>query len=136
LASAFAGDNERMEREAIAIVHGGLYVLCSQHVQKGLPLAFRLGSSLKVLMNSVADVDLPNVKQTLWHQAHADLSLFIPGFSHEFLLCPTCFRQMRFDELSIEHIIPRQAVDRDPKDVREAMRAIKGADLLFCAINH
>ena len=31
------------------------------------------------------------------------------------------FPSMRFDELSIEHIIPRQAVDRDPKDVREAI---------------
>jgi hypothetical protein len=72
-------------------------------------------------MDFVADIDLPSVKQTLWHQAHADLRSFMPGFSHEFLLYPTCFRQMRFDDLSIEHIIPRQAVDRDPKDVREAI---------------
>ena len=72
-------------------------------------------------MKFISDIDLPSVKQTLWHQVHEDLRSFVPGFSHEFLLCPACFRPMRFDELSIEHIIPQQAVDHDPKDVREAI---------------
>jgi hypothetical protein len=73
-------------------------------------------------MDIIADIDLPGVKEILWHQMHADLKSLVPWFSdHELLLCPTCFRLMKFDELSVEHIIPKQALDDDPKAVREAI---------------
>lgn len=97
-------------------------MLCSLRVEQDCVLhGARFGSRLKAGMSFASDIDLPGVKQTLWHQAHADLRSFVPEFSHEFLLCPACFRSMKVDELSIEHIIPQQAVDCDPKDVREAI---------------
>jgi hypothetical protein len=85
-------------------------------------LRLRVGIIVEELMETATDIDLPGVKETLWHQMHADLRSLVPWFTdHEFLLCPTCFRQMKFDELSLEHIIPKQAVADDPQAAREAV---------------
>jgi hypothetical protein len=70
-----------------------------------------------------ADIDFPGIKATLWHEMHGDLRLLVPWFNdhHEFLWCPTCLRLMRFEELSLEHIIPQRAIADDPKAAREAV---------------
>jgi hypothetical protein len=69
----------------------------------------------------MAEINLPNVKELLWQQMHADLRSFIPRFPHNELMCPACFRHVNFHELSLEHIIPQQAVERDSIEVREAI---------------
>ena len=70
----------------------------------------------------MTDIDLPGVKEMLWYKMHADLKSLVPWFAdYELLLCPTCFRPVKFDEFSLEHIIPKQALADDPKDVREAV---------------
>jgi hypothetical protein len=70
-----------------------------------------------------ADIDWPGAKETLWHKLHADLRSLVPWFTdhHDLLLCPACLRQMKFEELSVDHIIPKQALADDPKAVREAI---------------
>jgi hypothetical protein len=72
-------------------------------------------------MSAPSEIDLPGVKEVLWQQMYADLRSFIPHFPDNEIMCPACFRHMKFEELSLEHIIPRQAVDCDPIEVREAI---------------
>ncbi len=67
-------------------------------------------------------VDKPDLKQILWHQMRGDLKSLVPWFAdRELLLCPTCFRPLPFEDFSLEHIIPKQALKRDPLDVRQAI---------------
>jgi hypothetical protein len=67
------------------------------------------------------EINLPNVKELLWQQMHADLRSFIPHFPDDEIMCPACLRHMKFEELSLEHIIPQQAVNCDPIEVRRAI---------------
>jgi hypothetical protein len=68
------------------------------------------------------DIDLPGAKEKLWHQMQADLRSLVPSFTDsEFLLCPACFRPMKFEDFELEHIIPKQALADDSKAVREAI---------------
>jgi hypothetical protein len=69
----------------------------------------------------MAEINLPNVKELLWQQMHADLRSFIPHFPDDEIMCPACLRHMKFEELSLEHIIPQQAVNCDPIEVRRAI---------------
>lgn len=67
-------------------------------------------------------IDLPALKETLWHQMREDLGNLAPWFrDSELLLCPLCCRALRYDEFSLEHIIPQQALADDPPDVRRAV---------------
>ena len=64
-------------------------------------------------------IDIPAMKELLWHRLRNDLISLVPYFSdNELLLCPACCRPLRFDEFSVEHIIPKQALASDPSDVR------------------
>lgn len=66
-------------------------------------------------------IDRPALKEILWHQMRSDLKSLVPWFAdNDLLLCPTCCRPLRFDEFSLEHIIPKQALASDPSDVRAA----------------
>lgn len=70
----------------------------------------------------MADIDLPALKDILWHKMHGDLKSLVPWFtSHEQILCPVCFRPLRYDDFSLEHIIPKQVVADDPDEVRAAI---------------
>ncbi|MGA9600860.1 MAG: hypothetical protein WBS22_11535 [Methylocystis sp.] len=67
-------------------------------------------------------IDLPALKAILWHEMRDDLKSLVPWFAHnDLLLCPACCRPLPFDEFSLEHIIPRQALACDPLDVRAAI---------------
>ncbi|AZG77175.1 hypothetical protein [Methylocystis rosea] len=67
-------------------------------------------------------IDLPDLKAKLWHQMRHDLKSLVPWFAdNDLLLCPACCRPLRFDEFSLEHIIPQQALACDPLDVRDAV---------------
>jgi hypothetical protein len=68
-------------------------------------------------------IDLPALKEILWHQMRNDLKSLVPWFAdNDLLLCPTCCRPLRFDEFSLEHIIPKQALASDPSDARIAIQ--------------
>ena len=75
------------------------------------------------------------LKEILWHRMRNDLKSLVPWFAdNDLLLCPTCCRPLRFDEFSLEHIIPRQALASDPSDVRVAMRQNERSEMtLLCS---
>ncbi|WP_189485636.1 hypothetical protein [Asticcacaulis endophyticus] len=67
-------------------------------------------------------IDLPAQKQILWHKMRSDLISLVPSFEDkDTILCPTCCRPVCFDDLSVEHIIPKQALALDPADARQAV---------------
>lgn len=64
-------------------------------------------------------VDLPGLKHVLWHKMRDDLKSSVPWFNdNDLLLCPCCCRPLQFEDFSVEHIIPQQAVAGDPLEVR------------------
>jgi hypothetical protein len=67
-------------------------------------------------------IDLPAEKEKLWHSAKADLQSLVPWFRNsDLLLCPACCRPVTYDEMSIEHVLPKQALKKDPVDARTAI---------------
>lgn len=67
-------------------------------------------------------IDMPSLKEILWHGMRDDLKALVPWFANnELLLCPACCRPLSFNEFSLEHIVPRQALACDPSDVRAAV---------------
>jgi hypothetical protein len=67
-------------------------------------------------------IDLPAQKEILWHKLRCDLITLVPYFrDKDVLLCPACCRPVRFDDLSVEHILPKQAVALDPMAARQAI---------------
>ncbi|MGU3541014.1 hypothetical protein [Methylobacterium sp. A54F] len=70
----------------------------------------------------MGEIDLPGLKDLLWHKMRDDLKSLAPWFaSNDLLMCPTCGRALRYDEFSVEHIIPQQAVADDPAAARTAI---------------
>jgi hypothetical protein len=69
-------------------------------------------------------IDLAGAKHLLWHKMRDDLSSFVPYFSqNKLLLCPVCLRPLRFEDFTLEHIIPLQALADDPAAARAVIPA-------------
>src|SRR5262249_29852829 len=69
-------------------------------------------------------IDLAGAKHILWHKMRGDLSSLVPYFSqNELLLCPGCLRALRFEDFTLEHIIPQQALADDPAAARAVIPA-------------
>jgi hypothetical protein len=70
----------------------------------------------------MSEIDLPDTKRLLWTEMRADLVKYVPWFAdNELLLCPICCRALKFEQFSLEHVIPQQAVNSDPLEVRQAI---------------
>lgn len=70
----------------------------------------------------MSEIDLPGLKDRLWYEMRDDLVSLVPWFAdNNLLLCPTCCRALRYEEFSLEHIIPQQAVADDPDLARAAV---------------
>lgn len=82
-------------------------------------------------------IDLPNQKEILWHRMRSDLKSLVPWFHDDDLLfCPTCCRPLKFENFSVEHIIPKQALSCDPVDVRNAIPQNERSGLtLLCSVS-
>lgn len=82
----------------------------------------------------LGEIDLPGLKQTLWHNMRQDLTGIVPWFADNgLLLCPTCCRALPYDGFSIEHIIPQQALADDPQEVKTAISKIDRSGItLLC----
>lgn len=64
-------------------------------------------------------IDLPALKEITWHKMRGDLKSLVPYFAdNDLLLCPACCRPLSYDEFSVEHIVPRQALALDPPEAR------------------
>ncbi|TIW68542.1 MAG: hypothetical protein E5V60_04490 [Mesorhizobium sp.] len=70
----------------------------------------------------MSDVQLPDLKFKLWTMLREDLVQYVPAFEDaDTLLCPICCRPLRYEQFSLEHILPQQAMKLDPTDVRNAI---------------
>lgn len=70
----------------------------------------------------MSDIDVPGLKDMLWHKMRDDLKSLVPWFAdNDLLLCPTCCRPIGYQDFSVEHIIPQQAVANDPAGARAAI---------------
>lgn len=78
----------------------------------------------------------PALKERLWHKMRTDLQKYIPAIANEpLLMCCTCGRFLSFEDFDVEHIIPRQALDNDPKAVREnaaTPKNVRAGTTLLC----
>lgn len=83
------------------------------------------------------EIDNPGLKQTLWHSMRGDLGALMPDILHsDQLMCPACGRFLAIDDFNIEHIVPQQALDDDPHEVRAAIsRNERGVTTLLCKRN-
>ena len=83
----------------------------------------------------MAEIDLPGEKEKIWHRMRDDLKSLVPWFAdYDLVVCPTCLRRITFEEFSLEHIIPQQALDDDHKTAREAVQRNQRAGLtLLCS---
>jgi hypothetical protein len=79
-------------------------------------------------------IDEASLKQTLWHSSRADLAQYAPEIEHSnVLMCPACGRWLLFDDFSLEHIIPKQALAHDPPEAKAAIFASQRAgSMLLC----
>ena len=80
------------------------------------------------------DVDAASLKEILWHRMRSDLARYFPAvLQSDTLMCCTCARFLKFEDFTIEHIIPRQSLADDPKEVRSAITANqRSGNLLLC----
>ena len=52
------------------------------------------------------DLDIPGLKEILWHKMRNDLTCHIPEVANtDLLMCPTV-RFLPFEQFDIEHVIP------------------------------
>jgi hypothetical protein len=81
------------------------------------------------------EIDLPGEREKIWHRMRDDLKSLVPWFAdYDLLLCPTCLRHITFEEFSLEHIIPQQALDEDYETARDAVTRNQRAGLtLLCS---
>lgn len=65
------------------------------------------------------DIADASLKEKLWHSLREDLQAYIPATqSNSLLMCCTCGRFLPYENFSLEHIIPRQALADDPPEVK------------------
>lgn len=80
----------------------------------------------------MSEIDLPRLKDKLWHTMRSDLSALVPWFSdQDVLLCPICCRPLGFEEFFVEHIIPKQALAVDPGPIRSSIPHNERSKLTF-----
>lgn len=80
------------------------------------------------------DVDLASKADVLWHEMRADLEAIIGGpIGSDRLRCCVCGRLLPRSDFSLEHVVPRQALQDDPAFARAALSAsTRSGHLLLC----
>ena len=60
-----------------------------------------------------------SLKEKLWHKMREDLKTYIPEIiDSNAPMCCVCGRVLSYDDFSLEHIIPQQALREDPSDIK------------------
>ena len=63
----------------------------------------------------MSDLYTASIKEKLWHEMRDDLARFVPEVSqNKLLMCCACGRFLTQDFFDLEHLIPQQALKRDP----------------------
>ncbi len=77
-----------------------------------------------------------SLKERLWHRLRQDLARFAPDrMDDDHLMCCACGRFLPYDDLSLEHIIPKQALSDDPIEVKTnplGTKNIRAGTTLLC----
>jgi hypothetical protein len=61
-----------------------------------------------------------SIRDQLWHKMRQDLAKFVPEINgNELLMCCTCGRFLPQECFDLEHLIPQQALKKDPDVVRD-----------------
>jgi hypothetical protein len=83
------------------------------------------------------DLLAASLKEKLWHKLRHDLQSYIPQIQHNnLLMCCTCGRFLPYDEFSLEHIIPQQALADDPPEIKanpETTANTRSGNILLCS---
>ena len=67
-----------------------------------------------------AEIDLPALKDRLWHKMQTDLAQYVPDVvDRKLLMCCACGRFLPIECFDVDHIIPQQTIKQDPLSVRE-----------------
>ena len=79
-------------------------------------------------------IDEASIKEKLWHSMREDLAQYLPaGSQGNTLMCPACGRFLPFEDFSLEHIIPNQALAHDPAGARAVLTANeRSGNILLC----
>jgi hypothetical protein len=84
----------------------------------------------------MSGVNLPSLKERLWHAMRSDLAKFAPEISNnQLLMCCCCCRLLPQENFDVEHLVPRQALRVDPVEVRENPATplnVRAGTLLLC----
>lgn len=84
----------------------------------------------------MSNVNLPSIKERLWHSMRADLAKFAPEMqSNNLLMCCVCGRLLSQDDFDLEHLVPQQTLRSDPLDVRSNPATpvnVRARNLLLC----
>ena len=66
------------------------------------------------------NIDEPDIRRRLWAEMRSDLISLVPSLKgDERLICPLCGRLLPFQDFSLEHILPKQALKCDPAEIRK-----------------
>jgi len=84
----------------------------------------------------MADINLPSIKERLWHKMRGDLVQYVPAIAgNRLLMCCCCGRFLPFEAFSLEHLIPQQALRLDPVVIRNNPATpanMRAGNLLLC----
>jgi hypothetical protein len=76
-----------------------------------------------------------SIREKLWHRQRESLQQFLPpDFVGDVLMCPTCGRFLKQSEFSLDHLIPQQAIKKDPAAVRQRLsKNVRAGNILLCS---
>lgn len=82
----------------------------------------------------MSDIDEPALKERLWHDMRTNLAQYdLETNNNELLRCCICGRLLEFKDFSLEHIIPQQALDNDPTEIKSLLpRNMRSKNILLC----
>jgi hypothetical protein len=78
-----------------------------------------------------------SIKENLWHKMRGDLASYMPQLTDSnLLMCCTCCRFLPYEDFSLEHIIPQQALADDLKGIKfnpKTTANARSGNILLCS---
>jgi hypothetical protein len=84
----------------------------------------------------MSEILTASIEDGLWHKMRQDLANFVPEIAgNQLLMCCACGRFLPREWFDLEHLIPQQALKRDPDAVRTnplTPANVRSKNLLLC----
>jgi hypothetical protein len=84
----------------------------------------------------MSDLMMAGNEEKLWHKLRGDLARYAPEMTaNHLLMCCACGRLLPREAFNLEHLIPQQALKRDPDVVRAntvTPKNVRAGNLLLC----